>query len=408
MGERPMRLADAVQSPRRIALFLAAALGLAATSAFAEVDGVTADEVLFGMSTALSGPLKDYGQQMQIGFESAFAAQNKAGRVNGRKLKLVVLDDGYEPERTKVAMRQLVEKQKVFAVVGNVGTPTAAVSLPYILEKGVLFYAPFSGADLLRNDPPDRFVFNFRASYWEEMATAVKYLVDVKGIKPDQIAVLAQNDSYGEAGFDGVAYMMRKYKRDPRQVLRVGYKRNTTDVAEAVRVIKANAPKLRAVVMASTSKATARFVQKMKEENLDLTLATISGVNSSELAEQLMLLGPRFAEGVIVTQIVPLPTSRSSAIMQYQQALALSAPSEKPGFISLEGYIAANLLIEGLRRAGRDLTTDSLVTALESIKNLDIGIGVNLSLGPSEHQASHKVWLTSLDAQGAYRAIHFE
>jgi ABC-type branched-subunit amino acid transport system substrate-binding protein len=404
-----MRHTAKAESPQRIALLLAAlALGLAATSAAAEVEGVTDKEVILGMSTALSGPLKDYGQQMRIGFESAFSAQNKAGGVHGRKLRLVVLDDGYEPERTKVAMRQLLEKQKVFAVVGNVGTPTAAVSVPYVGEKGVLFFAPLTGADFLRNDPPDRFVFNYRASYWEEMATAVKYLVDVRGIKPNQIAVFAQNDSYGEAGWEGVAHMMRKYKRDPAQVLRVSYKRNTTDVAEAVRVIKANAPKVRAVVMASTSKATARFIQKIKEENLDLVLATISGVNSSELAEQLMLLGPRHAEGVIVTQVVPLPTSRASAILKYQQDLSLYAPAEKPGFISLEGYVAANLLVQGLQRTGRNLTTDTLITALESVKNLDIGIGATLSFGPSEHQASHKVWLTGLDGQGVYRAIHFE
>lgn len=403
-----MRYVDTAQMLQGLTLLVASAVGLAATSASAQVNGVIDDEVLFGMSSAMSGPLKDYGQQMQVGIESAFSAQNRAGGIFGRKLKLAVLDDGYEPERTKLTMRQLVEKQKVFAIVGNVGTPTAAVSVPYILEKSVIFFAPFCGADFLRNDPPDRFVFNYRPSYWEEMAAAVRFLVDVKGIKPAQIAVLAQNDSYGEAGFEGVAYMMRKYKRDPGQVLRVGYKRNTTDVTEAVRVIKANAPKLRAVVMASTSKATARFVQKMRDENLDLLLATISGVNSSELAEQLMALGPRFAEGVIVTQVVPLPTSRASAVIKYQQDLAVHAPSEKPGFISLEGYLAANLLLEGLRRAGRDLTTDSLVTALESVKNLDIGIGAPLSFGPSEHQASHKVWLTALDGQGVYRAIHVE
>ena len=403
-----MTHAGRIRWPRRLVLLLPGVWGLWAMSAAAEVNGVTDKEVTFGMCTALSGPLKDYGEQMRVGFESAFAAQNGEGGVHGRKLSLVVLDDGYEPERTKVVMRQLVETRKVFAVVGNVGTPTAAVAVPYVLEKGLVFFAPFSGADFLRNDPPDRYVFNYRASYWEEMATAVKYLVEVRGIKPAQIAVFAQNDAYGEAGFEGVAYMMRKLKRDPALVLRTGYKRNTTDVAEAVRLIKANAAKLRAVVMASTSKATVRFIQKVKDENIDLTFATISGVNSSELAEQLVPLGPRYAEGVIVTQIVPLPTSSASAVLKYQKDLAQHAPSEKPGFLSLEGYIAAKLLIQGLQQAGPALTTDTLVAGLESIKGFDMGLGGTLTLGPSEHQASHKVWLTSLDAKGSYHAIHFQ
>jgi ABC-type branched-subunit amino acid transport system substrate-binding protein len=289
-----------------------------------------------------------------------------------------------------------------------VGTPTAAVALPYALEKNMIFFGAFSGAGLLRNDPPDRFVFNYRASYWEETAALMKYLVEVQRIKLPQIAVLAQEDADGEAAFEGVAFMMRKYKRDPAQVLRVGYKRNTTDVGDAVRVVKQNASKIRAVILLSTAKAAARFIQKLKEERVDLAFAALSSVGANELAEQLSQLGPSFAEGVIVTQVVPLPTSSASAILKYQQDLARYAPAEKPDFVSLEGYIAATLLIEGLQRAGKNLTTDALVAALESVKGLDLGIGTPLGFGPSEHQASHKVWLTVLDGRGNYRSLHVE
>lgn len=183
-------------------------------------------------------------------------------------------------------------------------------------------------------------------------------------------------------------------------MLRVGYKRNTTDVAEAVRAVKQGAARIKAVIMVPTYKAAARFIQRVRDENLDLVLAAVSFVGSTELAEQLVQLGPRYAEGVIVTQVVPLPTSRASSILKYQQDLARHAPEERPDFVSLEGYLAANLLIEGLKRAGRNLTTDSLIAALEGIKGLDSGIGAVLSFGPSEHQGSHKVWLTVLDGQG--------
>jgi ABC-type branched-subunit amino acid transport system substrate-binding protein len=360
------------------------------------------------MSAAFSGGAKELGRQMKIGIDVAFAAANEAGGIHGRKLALAAMDDGYEPARTQTAMRELVEKRKVFAIVGNVGTPPAAVAVPYAVEKGVLFFGAFTGASLLRNDPPDRFVFNYRASYAEETAAMVKYLIEVKRLRPTQIAVFAQEDSYGDAGFNGVAHMMRKYRRDPAQVIRVGYKRNTADVAEAAKVIRQNASKIRAVIMVPTYKAAAKFIQKLKDDKLDLIFSSVSFVGSNALAEELLQLGPRYPEGVIVTQVVPLPTSKASAILKYQQLLARYAPSEKPDFVSLEGYIAANVLIEGLRRAGKGLNTDSLIDALEGIRGYDMGIGVPITYGPSEHQGSHKVWGTVLDAQGVYRQLDLE
>ncbi len=390
------------------ALLLAGAPRIAAAASAASIRGVKSDEVVFGMSGPLSGSVRELGRQMKTGIEIAFAAQNDAGGIHGRKLKLLVADDGYDPERTKAAVRDLVERRNVFGLVGNVGTAGAVATVPYALDKGILFFGALSGADLLRNDPPDRFVFNYRASYWEEAAAAVKYLVEVRRIRPSQIAVFAQKDAYGDAAFEGVAYMLRKYRYDPSRVIRVGYKRNTADVTEAVQTIKHNASKIRAVVMAPTSKAAARFIQKVRNENLDLLLSSVSDVGATELSEQLAQLGPRYAEGVIVTQVTPLPTSKATAIMKYHQDLARYAVTSMPDSISLEGYLVATLLIEGLRRAGTDLNIDTLVAALESVKDHDLGIGAPLSFGPSEHQASHKVWLTVMDGQGAYRAIRFE
>ncbi len=391
--------------PASARALLAAAALCAARPARAQV---TDAEITFGMSAPFSGAAKELGFQMRTGIDVAFAAQNDAGGVHGRRLRLVAVDDGYEPARTATAMKDLVEARKVFAVVGNVGTPTAAVAVPYVNEKGILFFGAFTGAPLLRNDPPDRFVFNYRASYAEETAAIVRHLVEVRRMSPAAIAVFAQEDAFGDAGFEGVARAMRHYRRDPAKVLRVGYKRNTADVDEAVRLVRANARQVKAVVMVATYKPAARFIEKLRDAGVDLVFSNVSFVGSNDLAEELSQLGPRYADGVIVTQVVPNPSSKATAILKYRDQLKRYAPGEKPGFVSLEGWIVGRLVIEGLQRAGRNVTTESLIDAFEAIKALDIGIGVPLTFGPSEHQASHKVWGTVMDGKGAFAHLDLE
>jgi len=372
------------------------------------VQGVTEKEIVFGQAVPLSGSAKELGRQMKTGVEIAFQAINEAGGVNGRKLKLITLDDGYEPERNKVVMKELAEKQKVFGYVGNVGTPTAAVAIPYALEKKMLFFGAFTGASLLRKDPPDRYVFNYRASYAEETAAAVRYLIEVRRIRPSEIAVFAQNDKYGDAGFEGVAKMLRRYKRDPNKILRVGYERNTADVRTAVTEIMHNLQNVRAVVMVPTYKAAAEFVSKLKDKGANLIFTSVSFVGSNALAEELTQLGQGYADGVIVTQVVPLPDSSSTAVLHYRDLLTKYAPGEKPDFVSLEGYIAGTLLGEALKRAGPELNTETLVSTLENIKGLDLGLGAQINFGLSEHQASHKVWGAVLDSKGVYQNLELD
>jgi ABC-type branched-subunit amino acid transport system substrate-binding protein len=386
----------------------AAAVAHRETETRSRVPGVTETEIVFGMAAPFSGPAKELGRGMKTGIDLAFAAANEAGGVNGRKLRLVALDDGYEPDRTRTVMKELAETRNVFGFVGNVGTPTAEVAVPYTLEKKMLFFGPFTGAGLLRRDPPDRYVFNYRASYAEETATTVKYLADVRRIPPSEIAVFAQQDGYGDAGFNGVAKMMRKYNRNPERTLRVGYKRNTTDVAEAVDTLLKSRRPVRAVVMVSTYKAAAKFIDKVKAERPDIVFSNVSFVGSQALSDELMTYGGKVAEGVVVTQVVPLPHSKATAVLRYQDLLPKYSLGEKPDFVSLEGYLAANLLIEGLRRAGRDFTTESLVDALETLRGLDLGVGASMGFGMSEHQASHKVWGTVLDSGGNFQTIEMD
>src|SRR5919198_4795235 len=195
--------------------------------------GVLPDALVLGMVASFTGSNKERGQAMRVGWEAAIADLNAAGGLHGRKLRLVVQDDGYDPARTGGAMKEVVEKQQAFAIVGNVGTSTAAVAIPYCAEKDEVFFGALSGADLLRKKPPDRHVFNFRASLAAEAAAAVRYLVDVRRLPAKRIAVLAQEDDFGASGQRGALKQLASYGVPETDVLKVGYARNTTDVREA-------------------------------------------------------------------------------------------------------------------------------------------------------------------------------
>jgi branched-chain amino acid transport system substrate-binding protein len=396
--------------PRRSIVLNAVAVSLFLLIAgTARAGGSVSDtEVVFGMSAPFSGSAREYGRQLRVGYEVAFALANEGGGVNGRRLRLIALDDGYEPARTVTAVRDLVERHKVFGLIGVYGTANNTAVLPYVLEKQIFYFAPYSGATLLRKDPPDRYVFNYRPSYVEETAAAVNYLIKVRRVKPSEMAVFMQEDGFGEAGWEGLAKAMRRAGRDPSRVLRVTYKRNTADVAGAAEIIRRNASHLRAVVMVAVEKPAAKFVERIRRAGLNLTLTNLSVVSASELAEELVANGPQFAEGIIVTQIVPLPTSQSTAIMRYQEALRRFAPSEAPDYVSLEAYIEGLIVVEALKRAGRNLTTETIVDAMENIHGFDLGIAAPINFEPSEHQGSHKMWGTVLDRNGQYRSFDME
>jgi branched-chain amino acid transport system substrate-binding protein len=372
------------------------------------IRGVTTSEVRFGISAPFTGAAKELGNQMRLGIETAFDLANDADGINGRQVKLVVADDGYEPTRTTDTMKQLLEKQQVFGFVGNVGTPTAVVALPYALEHHALFFGAFTGADLLRRAPPDRYVFNYRASYAEETDAVVRYLVKTRHLRPEQIAVFAQHDAFGDAGFAGVAKAMRALRGDDSTILRLDYERNTVDVDNAVASLRAHKTPIKAVVMVAAYRAAAKFIEKTRDLYPSMIYTNVSFVGSTALASELMLLGPRFANGVIVTQVVPAVDGYSSAILKYKTALAKYFPGEAPDYVSLEGYVDGTLLLEGLKRAGPKPDTETLVDALENLRDFDIGLGAPISFSQSDHQGSHKIWGTQLDDHGRYQPMDLE
>ena len=381
------------------------------------VRGVTDSEIRFGISAPFTGPAKELGQHMKQGIEAAFNVANAKGGVYGRQLRLVAVDDGYEPTRTAATMKQLYERDQVFGLVGNVGTPTAVVALPYALDRKMLFFGAFTGAGLLRNDPPDRYVFNYRASYAEETAAVVNYLVKVRRLLPEQIAVFAQQDAYGDAGFAGVEKAIRSLRGgNTSPILRLNYQRNTVDVEDAVAQLQQyNAQQqqkrhfpIKAVVMVPTYRAAAKFIEKTRDSYPDMIYTSVSFVGSTALADELMLLGKKYATGVIVTQVVPAVDGHSSLVLDYKSALTKYFPGEAPDYVSLEGYVDATVLIAALQRNGAQLDTEGLVGTLENLRDFDIGLGTPVIFSRSDHQGVHRVWGTQLDETGHYQPIDLQ
>ena len=372
------------------------------------VHGVTDHEIRFGIVIPYSGGAKANGHNMKLGVELAFARANDNGGVNGRMLKLIPADDGFEPSRTLDAMKTLWEKEQVFGFVGNHGTPTAAVAVPYALEHHALFYGALTGAAVVRHDPPDRYVFNYRPSYLEEVDAAVRYLIKVRKLPPRQIAVFAQDDAFGDSGFTGVTKSYRALGLNDAAILRLKYTRNTVDVDDAINQLKLQKVPIRAVVMVATTRAAAKFIEKTHDLFPGMIYSNISAVGASSLADELTLLGPRFTQGVLVTQTVPAVSGASSVVLDYKNALAKYFPGENPDYISLEGFISTNVLIDALRRCGRQVETEKLIDILENTRNLDLGLGAPLNFSRGEHQASHKIWGTQLNETGTYQPIDLE
>ncbi len=394
-------------TPRRKALWGAVAVIAAAILAWAAVRfgaGAGGDPLLFGISADFSGSNRELGREMQVGVETLFQEINDAGGVRGRKLELIALDDGYEPDPAKSNMYELIDERKVFGVIGNVGTPTAKAAVPVALARKTLFFGPFTGASFLRKDPPDRYVFNYRASYQEETAAIVRYFVDVREIDPRSIAVFSQDDSYGSEGFGGVVRTLRDYGVKEREILHVRYQRNHFELDDAVAAIVAAPDRARAVVTVGAYKQTARFIHRVRAVKPETLFSSVSFVGARALAEEFVENDPSMAAGVIITQVAPFYNANATGVIHYRESLAKYFPNQQPSFVSLEGYIAARILVEGLQKAEK-LETEAVIDALERIEDLDLGTGSLITFSPSRHQASHKVWAVVMNERAEIQEL---
>ena len=356
--------------------------------------GIFNDRILFGQSAAFTGPARELGRNMQVGIRAAFEEANRAGGVHGRRLELTSLDDAYEPEAAIANTTRLIEEEKVFALIGAVGTPTSRSATPVAAEAKVPYVAPFTGAAFLR-DPDWGNVINLRASYNQETEEMVARLTGDLGI--EDIAVLYQDDSFGRAGYQGAKRALER--RDMTPVSVGVYPRNTVAVKTALLDLRRGDPE--AVIMVGAYQPVARLISWARYTGLDAVFITISFVGSNALAKE---LGPDGA-GVFVTQVVPFPTDDTIPIVKaYHRALSEYDSEAVPGFVSLEGYLAGRLAIAGLESCGREVSRDCFLERLSRPDVVDLD-GFKLYFGPGDNQGSDDVFLTTIGADGNYRSI---
>lgn len=356
--------------------------------------GVFDDKIVFGQSAAFKGPAAVLGLGMREGILAAFNEANAAGGVHGRKLELVSYNDGYEPEKAIANTERLIGDDKVFALIGEVGTPTSKAVQPITTEQSVPFLGPFTGAAFLR-DPSLRNVINVRASYDQETEEWIERLTGDLGLS--RIAILYQDDSFGRAGLKGVTKALEK--RGLKLVAEGTYMRGTTAVKRALLAIRKGSPQ--AVVMVGAYKPCAEFIKLAHTIKLDTIFVNISFVGSKALAEELGQDG----KGVVVTQVVPLPDDVDIPLVaRYQRAMKATNPYAKVGFVSLEGYIVGRLTVEALNRLGNPVTRAGLLSTIRDVGVFDLD-GVTLSYGPDDNQGMDRVFVTVIQQDGSFKAV---
>jgi len=380
---------------RRAAVIAAAAVVIAASfSAHAE-NGVTADKIIFGQAAALDGPAAALGQGMREGILAAFNEANKAGGVKGHQLELISRDDGYDPNRSIQASKQLIDQDKVFALIGPVGTPTSAAVQPIATEAGIPFIGAFTGAEFLRT-PYKHNVVNVRASYFQETETMVEHLTKDLGVS--RIAIFYQDDGFGQAGLAGVKRALDRRKM--ALVAEGAYERNTTAVKRALLTIRQGKPE--AVIMIGAYQPCAEFIKVAREIKLDAVFVNISFVGTEALAQEL----GREGSGVVVTQVVPFPTDTSiSVVARYQAAHKALKAAATPGFVSLEGYVVGRMVVKALEKLPADtpITRAGLLDVI-SHSTFDLG-GVTLTYGADNNRGSDHVFLTVIQPDGRIRPV---
>lgn len=366
------------------------ALGILTSSHVWAEAGVSESTILVGQSVPLSGPSQELGSDMKLGIQLYFDHVNSQGGINGRKLELKSLDDGYEPDRTAANTRQLTGKDGVFSLLGYVGTATSMAALQVSNPAKVPFVGAFSGAESLRN-PFSRYVFNIRASYAEECERIVEQFTS---LNVKRIAVFFQNDSFGRSVQSGVERAMEK--RGLQLVGSAPIERNSVNVAPAAKTLATARPDM--VIMAVTYKAGAAFVNAIRAEGVAPQFYTGSFIGPQALAKELGANGA----GVGVSQVAPFPWSINAPVVrEYQKLLTKADAKAEPSYVSLEGFIAAKVFAEGVKRAGKDLTREKFISAMESMHNYDAG-GYQVSFGPNDHNGSKFVELTVLRRDGKY------
>lgn len=376
---------------RRLMVGLAVCSALLCNGRLLAEPGLEAGELRLGMINAQSGPAAGLGRGMLNGTQALFQRVNANGGIHGRRLRLEVRDDGYEPRRTAELTRELIASGRVFAFLGYVGTPTSRAAMPVVSAAGVPYLFPFTGAEVLRQ-PVHPWVFNIRASYFSETEALVDYMTEALGLR--RVALLMQNDSFGESVKSGLAGAL--YLRGLKLEGESRFLRNSLEVGEAVarlRDMQADA-----IFFVGTYKQMAAALREARAKGIKARFFTVSFVGTDDFIVE---AGP-LAEGVLISQVMPSPEDVSLPVVRDYRADMAGIPT---GYASLEGYINAAVLAEALRRAGPQPTQARLVNELSTL-DIDLG-GFRVTFGPDDHQGSDVVFLTRVE-QGKAVPVHRE
>lgn len=441
--------------------------------------------LVIGHHSALSGTNQALGTNMKLGIELAFDEKNKTGGIRGRQLQLEFRDDAYDPTTAEMAARALVDAQTitgeapqcpttmnppvapaisdtrlargpkaVLAMIGNVGTPTMVRAAPVVVETGTVFFGPFTGAGtVLRDDKCGacaRYIFNIRASYAQEARATLEFFkrkgVGGTGTNYKNLISFDQNDTYGQAGYDGLVAAYKELignfpvdadATNPIQRFRYARNDDTSVPAQATLATQYLAGLLQqqtgtvsvGILMTDTYGSATEFIKRvrdwqfandseqtslMKATRLKLYFSNVSFVGPNSLSDRLVALGTYnsptgpvpYADGVVVSQVVPNYQSDTSDVVTKYNA-AIAAAGKQPTFTSLEGYIAARVFIAGLERHEGPFTAESLVSAFETLPDLGLGIGATSGFTATNHQYSQSVWGTVIQADGSFRNLYF-
>ncbi len=360
--------------------------------------GVTPNSITIGSSLALGGHASFLGTQYLHGAMCLIQQTNAGGGIHHRKIKVISYDDGYDPPRCVANTKRLIFKDEVFALFCYVGTPTTVKIIDLVEVNKIPLLGLFTGADKLRF-PFRHYIFNVRSSYYQETNAVVRFFVEEKGLR--RIAVFYQYDDYGFDGLKGTQIALQQYDLSP--VATGSFIRGSLEIEEALDKIQAS--RAQAVIMVGTYSPCAKFIKEARARGFNPLFHNVSFVGADKLVQELGDAG----EGVLITQVVPPPTERIllPACEQYTRLLTQYYPQDKPNFVSFEGFINARILIEALRRAGRDITREGFIRALESIREHYVGIGAVITFGPRDHQGIDDVYLTEV-RQGKLQLLYYK
>ncbi len=353
--------------------------------------GITGGHILLGSSMALKGHAGYLGTQTLRGALSYIEYINGLGGIHGRKIEIIAYDDAYDPPRCLLNTQKLIVEDSVFALFCYVGTPTTVKVLPMIEEAKIPLLGMFTGANALRS-PFKRYLINIRASYYQETRAAVRHLIDDLGLS--RIAVFYQYDAYGFDGLTGTEIALKEFGNAP--VGRGSYIRGTMDVEEGLSKIASSGAE--AVVMIGTYDPCAKFIKIAGEQGFNPVFHNVSFVGADELARR---IGKDDNSVVIMSQVVPPPENPEAGTQpevarEYSKLLKRLYPEDKPNFVGFEGYINARVLVEGLKRTGKDLSRERFIDVIESIRDYSLGPEMTVSFSTEDHQGMERVYFTRL------------